>query len=57
VLAFINLQGSVFVKLGIQQNHKPILSSNDDSHFDTYVAGLYWSAITMTTIGYGDLYP
>ncbi|CAF3971459.1 unnamed protein product [Rotaria magnacalcarata] len=33
-----------------------LLGSND-SHFDTYADALWWGVITITTIGYGDVYP
>ncbi|CAF3544490.1 unnamed protein product [Rotaria sp. Silwood1] len=29
----------------------------NDSHFDTYADALWWGVITITTIGYGDVYP
>ena len=29
----------------------------DKSTFDKYVAALYWAFTTMTTVGYGDIYP
>ncbi|CAF1160041.1 unnamed protein product [Rotaria sordida] len=29
----------------------------NDSHFETYADALWWGIITITTIGYGDVYP
>ncbi|CAF4468005.1 unnamed protein product, partial [Rotaria sp. Silwood2] len=29
----------------------------NDSHFETYADALWWGVITITTIGYGDVYP
>ena len=32
---------------------KPLTEKNDDNHFLTYADAIYWSIITMATIGYG----
>lgn len=32
---------------------KPYSDENDDNHFHSYADAIYWSIITMTTIGYG----
>ena len=32
---------------------KPYSEKNDDNHFHSYSDALYWSIITMATIGYG----
>ncbi|CAF3305391.1 unnamed protein product [Rotaria socialis] len=32
-------------------------AKGNDSHFDTYADALWWGVITITTIGYGDVFP
>lgn len=34
-----------------------IMFCNEPGTFDTFVDALYWSAVTLTTIGYGDIHP
>ncbi|UJR22272.1 hypothetical protein I4U23_025332 [Adineta vaga] len=32
-------------------------AKGNDSHFESYADALWWGVITITTIGYGDVYP
>ncbi|KAL4462119.1 hypothetical protein ABPG74_000964 [Tetrahymena malaccensis] len=59
VLTFINIQGSIFILLGFQdpKQQQLKLKIDNDSPLSQYVAAIYWSTITMTTIGYGDIVP
>jgi hypothetical protein len=34
---------------------KPYSDEADDNHFQSYADAIYWSIITMTTIGYGNI--
>ena len=34
-----------------------IMFCNEPNTFDSFIDALYWSAVTLTTIGYGDIHP
>jgi hypothetical protein len=33
------------------------LDMNDDSNLEKYIAAVYWAAVSIFTVGYGDILP
>ncbi|KAL4454695.1 hypothetical protein ABPG74_021900 [Tetrahymena malaccensis] len=62
ILTFSHTQATIFVRIGLyerdqKQNSWIDLLQPNPTNTQIYISSIYWSIITMATIGYGDLHP
>ncbi|KAL4461300.1 hypothetical protein ABPG72_006663 [Tetrahymena utriculariae] len=62
ILTFSHTQATIFVRIGLyereqKENSWIDLIQPNPTNTQIYISSIYWSIITMATIGYGDLHP
>ncbi|CAF1043949.1 unnamed protein product [Rotaria sp. Silwood1] len=56
-LALISCSYLVYIAEKDEKGENLRGAKGNDSHFESYADALWWGVITITTIGYGDVYP
>ena len=63
VILLAHIASCLFLQIAFYEQRSGISSWMDshheqsDSFYSKYVTSMYWSIVTMTTIGYGDIIP
>ncbi|EAR82048.2 zinc knuckle protein (macronuclear) [Tetrahymena thermophila SB210] len=62
ILTFSHTQATIFVRIGLYERDQKLnswidLLQSNPTDTQIYISSIYWSIITMATIGYGDLHP